>query len=207
MFIPKHFKMKNENVIFEIMEHFSFAVLFSQYGGVPWATHLPLVLDRERKMLTGHFARANPQWKEAGGQEVLVVFQGPHSYISPSWYETGTAVPTWNYIAVHVYGQLKITREEDPVFESLKELVHKYEREDSKYDLMEVDADHVDALSKGIVGFTIDIDRIEAKAKLSQNHPPERQQRVASHLEKGTEQERQIAALMKKNLERTTDNE
>ena len=108
MYIPKHFTIKDEETKYEMIEQNSFATLFSQHNGAPYATHLPLLLNRETLTLSGHFARPNEQWKDSGNQQVLAIFQGPHSYISPSWYETNKAVPTWNYVAVHVYGELEI---------------------------------------------------------------------------------------------------
>lgn len=199
MYIPNYFKIQDESVVFDIMERFSFATVVSQHNSEPFATHLPLLLNREEKVLYGHFALANGQWKDAEGQQVLVMFQGPHSYISPSWYETTKAVPTWNYVAIHVYGELKIMTEKSEVFSTLNALVEKYEKPGSPYHLDVVDSDYIEGLNKGIVPFRIKIAKIEAKAKLSQNHPLERQQLVADQLAKSTsENDRELAQLMKK---------
>lgn len=199
MYIPNYFKIQDEYAVFDLMERFSFATVVSQHNGEPFATHLPLLLNREEKVLHGHFARANEQWKDAEGQQVLVMFQGPHSYISPSWYETTKAVPTWNYVAIHVYGELKIMTEKSKVFSILNELVEKYEKQDSPYHLDVVEADYIEGLNRGIVPFRVNIAKIEAKAKLSQNHPLERQQMVADQLAKSTSEiDRELAQLMKK---------
>ncbi|MDP4108035.1 MAG: FMN-binding negative transcriptional regulator, partial [Bacillota bacterium] len=107
MYIPEYFKINDKEIIYEVIEKNSFATLFSQHNGEPCATHLPLTLNRENDLLYGHFALQNEQWKDIESQKVLVTFQGPHCYISPSWYETNKAVPTWNYVAIHVYGHLK----------------------------------------------------------------------------------------------------
>lgn len=88
MYIPKYFAIQDEKMKYKIIEQNSFATLFSQHNGEPYATHLPLLLNRETLTLHGHFARPNEQWKDIGTQQVLAIFQGPHSYISPSWYET-----------------------------------------------------------------------------------------------------------------------
>ena len=170
MYIPKHFTIQDEETKYEIIEQNSFATLFSQHNGEPYATHLPLLLNRETLTLHGHFARPNEQWKDSGNQQVLAIFQGPHSYISPSWYETNKAVPTWNYVAVHVYGELEIVEDEQELIDSLQDLVHKYENPKSTYSLNDVDPNYMEGLSKGIVGFKIKINKIEGKAKLSQNH-------------------------------------
>ncbi|KXY24817.1 transcriptional regulator [Bacillus cereus] len=196
MYIPKYFAIQDEEMKYEIMEQNSFATLFSQHNGEPYATHLPLLLNRETLTLHGHFARPNEQWKDIGTQQVLAIFQGPHSYISPSWYETNNAVPTWNYVAVHVYGELEIVEDE---IDSLQDLVNKYEDPESTYSLNDVDPNYMGGLSKGIVGFKIKINKIEGKAKLSQNHSVERQNLVVEKLEKvGSEESKRIAELMRK---------
>ncbi|PEX10804.1 transcriptional regulator [Bacillus cereus] len=199
MYIPKYFAIQDEEMKYEIMEQNSFATLFSQHNGEPYATHLPLLLNRETLTLHGHFARPNEQWKDIGTQQVLAIFQGPHSYISPSWYETNNAVPTWNSVAVHVYGELEIVEDEKTLVDSLQDLVSKYEDPESTYSLNDVDPNYMGGLSKGIVGFKIKINKIEGKAKLSQNHSVKRQNLVVEKLEKvGSEESKRIAELMRK---------
>ncbi|MBG9531679.1 transcriptional regulator [Bacillus thuringiensis] len=199
MYIPKYFVIQDEEMKYEIMEQNSFGTLFSQHNGEPYATHLPLLLNRETLTLHGHFARPNEQWKDIGAQQVLAIFQGPHSYISPLWYETNNAVPTWNYVAVHVYGELEIVEDEKTLVDSLQDLVNKYEDPESTYSLNDVDPNYMGGLSKGIVGFKIKINKIEGKAKLSQNHSVERRNLVVEKLEKvGSEESKRIAELMRK---------
>ncbi|MGM0901782.1 MAG: FMN-binding negative transcriptional regulator [Bacillota bacterium] len=201
MYIPKHFQLKDEEMIYDFIEKYSFATLFSQHNGEPYATHLPLTLNKDESAIYGHFARPNGQWKDIESQQVLVVFQGPHCYISPSWYETTMAVPTWNYVSIHVYGKMEILEDQKVIFDSLNDMVKKYERSDSPYNLNDVDPSFIEGMSKGIVAFKIKITKIEAKAKLSQNHPFERQQLVIKQLENSSEQNNiQIASLMKNNL-------
>ncbi|PFV78531.1 transcriptional regulator [Bacillus sp. AFS059628] len=199
MYIPKYFAIQDEEMKYEIMEQNSFATLFSQHNGEPYATHLPLLLNRETLTLHGHFARPNEQWKDIESQQALAIFQGPHSYISPSWYETNNAVPTWNYVAVHVYGELEIVEGEQELIDSLQQLVHKYEDSKSTYSLNDVNPNYMAGLSKGIVGFKIKINKIEGKAKLSQNHSVTRRKLVVEELEKvDSEGSRGIAELMRK---------
>ena len=103
MYIPKSFQVTDPEVLAAFIRAHSFATLVSAVDGTPFATHLPLLLDQGT--LLGHVARANPHWQAFDGQrEALAIFHGPHAYISPTWYATGPAVPTWNYAAVHVYG-------------------------------------------------------------------------------------------------------
>lgn len=203
MYIPKHFQVTDEELIYDFIEKYSFATLFSQHNGEPYATHLPLTLNKSENVLYGHFARQNEQWKDIENQQVLVVFQGPHCYISPSWYETSKAVPTWNYVSIHLYGKMEIVENPNVVFNSLDDMVNKYERADSSYNLKEVDSKFIEGMNKGIVAFKVNITKIEAKAKLSQNHPVERQELVIKHLENTSDQHNlQIASLMKKNLQK-----
>ena len=184
MYIPHHYKNENIEEVKEFLKHNSFGVLINQVAGKPWATHIPLELDVDVKgkdVLVGHIARANPQWKNfEENSEVLCIFNGPHSYVSSSWYKE-EEVPTWNYIAVHVYGTIEIL-DEEAVLASLHKLVDKYEA-NSKSPIS------IDNLSKktmrqikGIVGFQIKIDKIQAAYKLSQgreqDHP-----RIISELE------------------------
>ncbi len=105
MYIPAAFAVKDEAILFDFIDRHSFATLVSTIDDVPFATHLPVLLDRARNRLLGHVAYANPHWRCFDGvREVLIIFQGPHAYVSPSWYVETPAVPTWNYAAVHVYG-------------------------------------------------------------------------------------------------------
>ena len=202
MYIPKEFIIHDQETLFTIIEENGFATVISQHHGRPNATHLPLYLDRESQCLYGHFAKANPQWRESDNQEMLVVFQGPHAYISPSWYETDQTVPTWNYVAVHVYGKLERLEDESETIHSLSTLVKKYERSNSPYSLDEVEERIQSGLRKGIVGFKIPIRSIEGKAKLSQNHSVDRQQRIIAQLEQSSnDNSRGIAALMKQNIQ------
>lgn len=204
MYIPKHFQLNDEEMINEFIEQYSFATLFSQHNGEPYATHLPLTFNKDEHALYGHFARPNEQWRDTGNQQVLAVFHGPHCYISPSWYETPVAVPTWNYVSVHVYGRLERIEDQEVIADSLHEMVNKYEKANSSYQLNEVDAKFMKGMTKAIVAFKINITKIEAKAKLSQNHPVERQELVIQQLESSSEQnDLQIASLMKKNLDKS----
>ncbi|MCP8970115.1 FMN-binding negative transcriptional regulator [Ectobacillus ponti] len=196
MYIPKHFQLTDQEEMYKVMEENSFAIIFSMHNGKPFATHLPLLLDREQQCLLGHFARPNPQWRDMEGQEILVTFQGPHCYISPSWYEIQEAVPTWNYVAVHVYGTVEFVEDAD-----LGTLVRKYEKAGSPYRLEDLNESYMDGMKKGIVPFKIQITSMEGKAKLSQNHPAERQELVITQLGQSEgENEKGIAGLMKKNL-------
>ncbi|MEK4149429.1 FMN-binding negative transcriptional regulator [Robertmurraya sp. FSL W8-0741] len=203
MYIPSYFKIDDKATMLSLIKDYSFATLFSIHDGIPVATHLPLILNRDNTYLYGHFARPNPQWKDIKAQTVLVIFHGPHCYISPSWYETNQAVPTWNYVTVHIYGEVEWVENEQELNESLHEIVSKYEPPNSPYNLEEIDDAFLSGMNKGIQGFKIKINKMEGKAKLSQNHPEERQRLVATKLEQSLRtDEQEIAKLMKENLKK-----
>ncbi|MBM7836821.1 transcriptional regulator [Alkalihalobacillus xiaoxiensis] len=199
MYSPTHFKMTDKETMISVIKNHSFATVISQVDGVPEATHLPLQINKEGTYLYGHFARPNPQWKSIRNQTVLAIFHGPHCYISPSWYETNKAVPTWNYVTVHVHGEMILLDDETDIRDSLTNLIAAYEAEDSTYDVTELDATYLKNMSKGIQAFKLKIERLEGKAKLSQNHSQERQALVRSQLKQSANSdEQQIAKWMEK---------
>src|SRR5688572_26512138 len=128
MFIPPSFAVADEATQFDFIDAHGFAVLVTAAGGVPTATHLPLALDRGRRVLVGHVARANTHLPDlAAATAALAIFTGPHAYVSPSWYVNHPAVPTWNYTAVHVTGRPRLVDDPAAVAASLDHLVRKYE--------------------------------------------------------------------------------
>ena len=136
MYLPKHFEITDKTLLFDLMQQFSFATLVSIHEGLPFATHMPFTIKPEQNKITSHIARANPQWSSFHeNKEVLVIFQGDHSFISPSWYDKHPSVPTWNYMSVHAYGKLTIIEESEAVKKLLHELVLQYEKE---WDMLEL---------------------------------------------------------------------
>ena len=188
MYAPKTFQVSDRAVLETHITSHSFATLVSTVDGHHFATHLPLLLDptqAPRGTLLGHVARANPHWRVFDGQqEALAIFHGPHAYISPSWYATSPAVPTWNYAVVHVYGVPRII--DDPAWLSdlVDQLTALYEGgQPHPWSGNELPADLRADLLQAIVGFVIDIDRIEGKFKLGQNRPLADQLGAVRHLE------------------------
>jgi transcriptional regulator len=138
---------------------------------------------------------------------VLAVFHGPHCYISPSWYETNNAAPTWNYVSVHAYGEVELIDDENELMVLINDMVLKYETPNSSYSLQDVDPDFLSGLNKGAQGFKMKINRIEGKAKLSQNHSIQRQELIIQQLEKiKNTDEQKISSLMKQNLRSLSSN-
>ncbi|MEC5258970.1 FMN-binding negative transcriptional regulator [Bacillus amyloliquefaciens] len=202
MYIPAPFQLSEADAS-NVIKEYGFATLFSTAGGMPYATHLPLMMSKDNHYLYGHFALPNPQWKEIEGQSVLAVFQGPHCYISPKWYETNQDVPTWNYVAVYVYGEAELLDNEETVH-SMSDLVLKYESPDSPYKLEDIDAKLLAGLNKGVKGFKIS--KIEGKAKLSQNQSAARQELVVQQLKQIPHTNEQlISGLMEENIKRIAE--
>ena len=174
MYIPAHNRIDDGEKISAFIHAYGFATVITSETERPFASHLPVLLDEASWRLRSHMARANPQWKQLSpDKEVLCIFHGPHAYISPSWYVEQHTVPTWNYAAVHVYG--RPTRVDD--HEVLKRIVVdttvKYEALMPEPWTLPLSAEELDRMLKAIVGFTIEITRVEAKFKLGQNRSAE----------------------------------
>lgn len=171
MFIPKYFQVNDIEEVLSFMREHSFVTIVTTKKGKPIATHVPVQLVKEGAdyYMTGHVAYGNPQWRTFEASEhVLVMFQGPHAYISSSWYGHEN-VPTWNYQAVHVYGQATILSDEE-LQQDLSRLLEKYEGHRAQPVLWETLSPELLASQlKGIVGFKIKVEEIEAAYKLSQN--------------------------------------
>src|SRR5438874_11586145 len=200
MYVPPHFAVSDAARLHDFIEQYSFGLLVSQVGGMPFASHLPFLLDRTagpHGTLVGHLARANPQWREAGGKTALAVFPGPHAYVSPTWYEAGQVVPTWNYVAVHAYGRLELVEDRDALLEIVQRSVRFYEQSLPRPWSFDGSGTFADRMLGQIVGFRIAVERIEGKWKLNQNHPAERRRKVVRALrERSDENARAIAAMM-----------
>jgi transcriptional regulator len=187
MYIPTAFRKDDIKTLHTFMQENSFATLVTCQDSIPFATHLPLLLDTERGpygTLRGHVARGNSQWRFFDDvREVLVMFQGPHTYITPSWYEVELSVPTWNYAVVHAYGIPRVIEDKIVLYTLLQELVQKHEALFEKPWQFQLPDDYVQKMMQGIVGFEVEITRLEGKYKLSQNRSANDQRRVVAALE------------------------
>ena len=182
MYQPSHFEQTDPAALQRLMADHPFASLIhTTADGRADADHLPLQWRAgpagSAGVLSGHVARANPLWQAAAGQEVLVVFQGPQAYISPSWYPSkqglgGKVVPTWNYTVVHARGVLRTLDSADDLLALLHELTDHHEGGRSHpWSVSDAPADYIAAMQRAIVGIRIELSRIEGKWKLSQNRP------------------------------------
>jgi len=202
MYSPAYNHLENRAELLEFMRENNFVLLVTGTGGTLHASHLPVVIEStgQNLKLDMHMARNNPQWREFFDEEVLVVFSGPHAYISPRWYEQKPRVPTWNYAAVHAYGIPKVISEKEAKHASQRRLVASLDPQWlPKFDALP--AEYVSTMLEGIVNFEIPVTRIETRWKLSQNRGRREQELIAAALEQSADTvERSLAALTRKHL-------
>ena len=197
MYSPKFNQIIDRALLIEAMQAYSFAILFGPQGESLVATHLPLVVkdEGEHGLIAGHFAKANRHWQALANREVLVVFPGPHSYVSPTNYTDPLSVPTWNYIAVHACGTLQLVEDEAGKDALLAGLIQANEPAFAEQWRSMPDGFRRTMLA-GIQGFRIPIGRIEGKFKISQNRDPQERINVEATHAAGTDDQRALAAWM-----------
>jgi transcriptional regulator len=202
MYSPPYNRIEDLREVAGFMRANSFALLVTGTGGTLHASHLPVMVEEKdgKLFVHSHMARNNPQWKEFFDDEVLVVFSGPHAYVSPRWYEEKERVPTWNYAAVHAYGTVRVNEDRAAKHVSQRRLVADL---DPQW-LPQFDAlreEYVTKMLEGIVNFDIEVTRLETRWKLSQNRSRREMELIAAQLEKsGDGVERALAALTRKHL-------
>ncbi len=179
MYITRHFEVTDDDHIFAFIEANGFGQLISSVQGKLFSSHIPFLLSSDRLKLVGHLAKQNPQHTDIDNREVLVSLQGPHSYISPSWYSS-PGVPTWNYQAVHIYGLCKVFDDREKLKLLVDSLTRKYE---SSFQIP-WQPDYKASMLGAIIGIEVTIDEIQGKFKLSQNRPAEDKERVIEQLSK-----------------------
>jgi transcriptional regulator len=206
MYNPPHFTSTDLSWLDWLAEHHPFGTLISQVEGAPFATHMPVLYRRtdSQVVLTGHWARPNGQWRDIEGQRVMFIFEGPHAYVSPRWYtDSQKQVPTWNYVAAHVYGTIRTIPEGDAL-EHIVVLLSEHFESGASTPWRFADSDPANrARLKGIVGFELHSDAVQIKLKLNQNHPATNVAGVIAGLRNtGSEEAAAVAALMQKELDR-----
>ncbi|MCC0567510.1 FMN-binding negative transcriptional regulator [Brevibacillus sp. FSL L8-0520] len=199
VYIPKQYRMNHDEAV-QMMKSYPFALLITVDEQRPLATHIPLEIREEEGKIyaTGHIAYGNIQKKTLDhNRDVLLIFQGPHAYISSSWYER-EEVPTWDYLAVHAYGTSRVL-EKDELKSALDSMLKRYESHRENGRLWETfDPELLEREMKGIVGFEIEITSIEAAAKMSQNRSDTDYKSIVAELEKSEDQEEiQVAQWMR----------
>ncbi len=214
MYIPQHFREDDLTVLQAFMRQYSFATLIStQEDGVPMATHLPMFLESEPApygTLKAHLALGNAQWRTFQKErEVLVIFQGPHSYISPSWYEVELSVPTWNYATVHAYGLPHFITDQTELYTHLSQLIATHEGQfPQPWPFEKLPMDYIEKMMRGTVGLSIAITRLEGKYKMSQNRSLQDRQQVIEALSASPDSTvREVAVLMQEQVEKKQSKE
>jgi transcriptional regulator len=206
MYNPPQFTSTDLNWLDWLAAHHPFGTLVSQVDSAPFSSHLPVLYQRTdaQATLTGHWARPNPQWRDIESQRVLFMFQGPHAYISPRWYaDTPKQVPTWNYVAAHVYGTIRLIHDGPELEQIVVRLSEKFES-GAATPWRLADSDPANrARLKGIVGFELRSDAVQVKLKLNQNHPTANVAGVIAGLrDTGSHEDAAVATLMQKELDK-----
>jgi transcriptional regulator len=205
MYVPPRYRVTDDAEIDRFVHAHGFATLVSHGRGGLMASHVPVDLDYDTdgtRRLRGHVSKANPQWKQLDESgEAMVVFLGPHTYVSPTWYDHPN-VPTWNYQAVHFYGRVTVSSQPDDLAPSLRALSEHYEPPSSpppRFDFDEMPSDLREADLKGIVGFVMRVERVDASYKLSQNRNEASRDRIIEELNaREDDASREIAAAMER---------
>ena len=210
MYMPDLFAVNDRQTQIDFIRTTGWGYLTGVIDDEPYVTHLPFLVagGTGEEKLVAHMARANPHWESfANGKPQLVVFPGPHTYITPSWYNADKAVPTWNYTTAHVYGTPVVIDDPQTVYAGQQDLVNHYEAQfDMPWRMEDVDTNFIDGMLRAIVSFEIPIERIQCKFKLSQNRPAEDQQRVVDALESSTDANaKAVAGLMKTHVLETAE--
>ena len=198
VYIPRHFSADDPAALRTFVEANAFGTLITHDGGEATVSHIPFVVEAGPTgalVLHGHVARANPHWRALEAATVLVIFNGPHGYISPTWYEKHPSVPTWNFAVVHAHGTARLV-DAAALERTLQRLSAHYESGNAEPWRMDgLERDYVDTMTRAIVGFEIAVERLEGKFKLSQNRVPADQRRVIAALELRGEDA--LAAMMR----------
>lgn len=185
MYTPKLYREDDRTRILEFLQQNDFATVLAHDGERPVASHLlvEVIETSEGWFINSHMSRANPLWKMFDGNpEILVIFQGPHTYISPTWYNH-INVPTWNYQAVHLYGRPRLVTDREETYQLLKRLTDRYEKSD-RYRMETLPPDFVEKEMKGVMAFQVEVTQIQANYKLSQNRDDEDYWNIVANLDK-----------------------
>jgi transcriptional regulator len=202
VYLPPAFTEARPEVLIQHIDRHDFGLLISHGADGIIVSHIPILIERngDELHLLGHVARPNPQVQHLDGRgEVLAIFNGPHAYISPSWYASGPSVPTWNYVDVHAYGTLRLIEDEDWLRRLLQRLSDRHEAgSPAPWRMQDLPEPYLQGMLKGIIGLDIAVSRLEGKYKLSQNRPAVDRPRIVAALERrGDPDALAVAALMR----------
>jgi transcriptional regulator len=205
MYCPAHFQEDRPAELLRLITQFPLATIVRHGPDGLTADHVPLLLQATpggAGKLVGHIARHNPLWQVPSDQELLVVFQGPSTYISPNWYatkhEAGKVVPTWNYAVVHAHCSLHAIHDPEQVRQLVTQLTDQHEASQAHpWHVADAPRDYIDKLLANIVGIELRVHRMQGKWKVSQNQPSQNQQSVVQGLlSEGADAQAQMASLV-----------
>lgn len=203
MYKLPYFTEENDQSVYDFIKKNSFAIIIGSDGNFPTATHVPLDIQEHEgeKIFTGHMMKNTDHHRAfAQNENVLVIFNGPHCYVSANWYEKKNVASTWNYIDVHAKGKIKFTDEEQTKI-IIKNITDKYEGPESQAAFDKLPKEYVERLVKAIVGFTIEVSDIDNVFKLSQNHDHSTREKIISNLKsRNDEDSHSIAGEMEKRI-------
>jgi len=199
MYIPEIYKETDHSKVISFIRNNNFGILINSFNNRPWGTHIPFILSErnDRLYLTAHLSKANEQSMHFGKEDVLVIFNGPHAYISSSWYDHEN-VPTWNYSAIHVYGKVRTLTTKE-LYSAVDELVQNHEQHQKEpISFNELSEETLKEMN-GIMGIEIEVSEVQAVRKMSQNRDDHNYHRIIDELEShSTPMEQQVATEMKK---------
>lgn len=181
------------------IKQYSFATIVSNNGQIPLATHIPFTVDElpDKLVLSAHISKANEQAKYLSKGTSLVIFNGPHAYISPTHYQKKESVPTWDYLAVHAYGKASILTDQQQIFRQLENMISLYEQ-DYLQQWESLPEKFKSGMAQGIVAFEIEVEEFQGQMKLSQNRTGQERQNIVSHLQNyGTDIEKELAKYIR----------
>lgn len=202
MYTPRAFEFDNNADKIAFMKQYSFATIISVNDGVPVATQLPFIIDDSagKLVIRSHFALANEQAANIEANTCLVIFTGPHGYISPTHYDKWESVPTWDYIAVHAYGKASIVHNDTGKLRILEQMISYYEQDYLKQ-WNDLPDKYKNGMLRGIVAFELEVTNLQGQQKLSQNKSPEERKRIITHLKHSNDHiENSLAAYIQKTL-------
>jgi transcriptional regulator len=212
MYTPPAYRQEDPAVLHDLIDEFGFATLVTLGPDGPTANHIPMLIDRGEGLygrLRGHLSKGNPQLQEMRPESpALAIFQGPHTYVSPNWYpskkEHGKVVPTWNYLAVHATGPLTVIDDDARLMRIIDDLTRKHEQKfENPWKISDAPDDYIQRMLNGIIGFEIQIGKLEGKWKMSQNKPKVEDRRgvIEGLKASGNLVDGEVAAIMSKILE------
>jgi len=209
LYIPESQRVSDRTVLHDFMDEYPFVDLIT-CGTTLRITHVPVILDRSTGTygrILGHISRQNPQHQFFDGQPGVIVFRGPHGYISPTWYGKSDVVPTWNFAVVHATGRLVAMTDKSLLHDLLGRLINKFERQqNSGYDFSKLPDSYVSAMMNGIVGFQMLIESLEGKFKLGQERSDTDKQGILKHLREGKYKEPSLYELSRRMYDRSLPN-